>query len=104
MTITLSPDTRFDAERVQIALLRPAPAWRRKLHMVAQMNSMLRTLALSGLWECYPHATGDEISYAEFYGGKSKPIIDEIDRGWRVTMALQMKSWIPSSTVKSSVG
>ena len=23
---------------------------------------------------------GDEISYAEFYGGKSKPIIDEIDR------------------------
>ena len=57
---TLSTDTRPDAERVQIELLRQAPAWR-KLHMVAQMNSTLRTLALCGLRERYPHATPDEL-------------------------------------------
>ena len=50
---TLSADTRPDAERVQIELLRKAPAWR-KLHMVAQMNRTLRTLALCGLRERYP--------------------------------------------------
>ena len=57
---TLSPDTHPDAERVQIELLRQAPAWR-KLHMVAQMNSTLRTLALSGLRQRYPDASPDEL-------------------------------------------
>lgn len=57
---TLSPDTRPDAERVQIELLRQAPAWR-KLHRVAQMNRTLRTLALCGLRERYPHTTPDEL-------------------------------------------
>ena len=57
---TLSADTRPDAERVQIELLRKAPAWR-KLHMVAQMNRTLRTLALCGLRERYPHAMPDEL-------------------------------------------
>ena len=58
--ITLSRDTHPDAERVQIELLRQAPAWR-KLHMVAQMNSTLRTLALSGLRQRYPDASPDEL-------------------------------------------
>ena len=57
---TLSPDTRPEAERVQIELLRQAPAWR-KLHLLAQMNSMVRTLAMSGLRERYPHATPAEL-------------------------------------------
>jgi hypothetical protein len=43
---TLSPDTRPEAERVQIELLRKAPAWR-KLHLLAQMNSTVRTFAMS---------------------------------------------------------
>ena len=58
--ITLSPDTHPDAERVQIELLRQAPTWR-KLHMVAQMNSTLRALALSGLRQRYPDASPDEL-------------------------------------------
>ena len=45
---TLFPDTRPEAERVQIELLRQAPPWC-KLHMVGQMNQTVRTLALSGL-------------------------------------------------------
>jgi hypothetical protein len=57
---TLSPDTRPEAERVQIELLRQAPAWR-KLHLLAQMNSAVRTLAMSGLRRRYPHATPAEL-------------------------------------------
>jgi hypothetical protein len=34
---TLSPGSRPQAERVQIELLRQAPAWR-KLHLLAQMS------------------------------------------------------------------
>ena len=44
----LFPDTRPEAERVEIELLRQAPAWR-KLEMVGQLNQTVRTLALSGL-------------------------------------------------------
>jgi hypothetical protein len=57
---TLSPDTRPEAERVQIELLRLAPAWR-KLHLLAQMNNTVRTLALSGLRARYPHAAPAEL-------------------------------------------
>ncbi len=57
---TLSPDTAPEAERVQIELVRRAPTWR-KLHLLAQMNSALRTLALSGLRERYPQATPEEL-------------------------------------------
>jgi len=56
----LSPDTSPEAERVQIELVRRAPTWR-KLHLLAQMNSALRTLALSGLRERYPQATPEEL-------------------------------------------
>ncbi len=57
---TLSSDTSPEAERVQIELLRQAPTWR-KLHLLAQMNSALRTLALSGLRERYPQAAPEEL-------------------------------------------
>jgi hypothetical protein len=53
---TLSADTHPEAERVQIELLRRAPAWR-KLQMVDEMNQTVRTLALSGLRQRFPRAT-----------------------------------------------
>ena len=56
----LFPDTRPEAERVQIELLRQAPPWH-KLHMVGQMNQTVRTLALSGLRQRYPQATPQEL-------------------------------------------
>jgi hypothetical protein len=56
----LSRDTHPEAERIQIELLRQAPPWR-KLHMVGQLNGMLRTLALSGLRQRYPQATPEEL-------------------------------------------
>jgi hypothetical protein len=43
-----------------IALLRQAPPWR-KLHMVAQLNQAVRTLALSGLRQRHPEATPQEL-------------------------------------------
>ena len=52
---TLFPDTHPEAERVQIELLRQAPAWR-KLEMVGQLNQTVRTLALSGLRQRHPEA------------------------------------------------
>jgi hypothetical protein len=57
---TLFPDTRPEAERVQIALLRQAPAWR-KLDMVGQLNQTVRILALSGLRQRYPQATPQQL-------------------------------------------
>jgi len=57
---TLFPDTRPEAERVQIALLRQAPSWR-KLDMVGQLNQTVRTLALSGLRQRHPQATPQQL-------------------------------------------
>ncbi len=57
---TLFPDTRPEAERVQIELLRQAPAWR-KLEMVGQLNQTVRTLALSGLRQRHPEVTPQEL-------------------------------------------
>ena len=56
----LYTDTRPEAERVQIELLRRAPAWR-KLQMVDQLNQSARTLALCGLRQRYPRATSVEL-------------------------------------------
>ncbi len=56
----LQADTRPEAERVQIELLRRAPAWR-KLQMVDQLNQAARMLALSGLRQRYPLATPAEL-------------------------------------------
>jgi hypothetical protein len=57
---TLSPDTNAEAERVQIELLRQAPAWR-KLALVGQLNQAVRLLALEGLRQRYPHAALPEL-------------------------------------------
>jgi hypothetical protein len=57
---TLFPDTRPEAERVQIELLRQSPPWR-KLHVVGQMNQTVRTLALSGLRQRHPQDTPEEL-------------------------------------------
>ncbi len=46
-------DTSPEAERVQIELMRQAPAWR-KLQLVGQLNRSLRALALSGLRQRHP--------------------------------------------------
>ncbi len=56
----LFPDTRPEAERVLIDLLRKAPAWR-KLEMVGQMNQAVRDLVLSGLRRRYPNASSEEL-------------------------------------------
>lgn len=53
-------DTSQAAEAVQIELMRRAPAWR-KLHAVGQLNAAVRTLALSGLRQRYPHAAEAEL-------------------------------------------
>ncbi len=58
--MALFSDTRPEAERVLIELLRQAPP-HRKLEMVAQMNETVRTLALSGLRQRYPQATPEEL-------------------------------------------
>lgn len=57
----ISSDTSLDAERVQIELLRHAPAWR-KFEMVAQLNQTVRRLALEGLRLRYPGASADELN------------------------------------------
>ena len=51
---TLSRDTDPTIERLQIEGLRQMPAWR-KLAMVANMNRLVRTLALAGLRERHPN-------------------------------------------------
>jgi hypothetical protein len=53
-------DLRPEAEKVQIELLRQAPAWR-KMEMVAQMNETVRTLALCGLRQRHPNASPEEL-------------------------------------------
>jgi hypothetical protein len=53
-------DTSLAAERVQLDLLRRAPAWR-KVHMLAELNETVRTLALSGLRQRYPQASAQEL-------------------------------------------
>lgn len=58
--IPLSPDTSPDAERVQLLLLRRAPAWR-KMDMVTQLNQTVRTLMLEGLRQRYPNAPPREL-------------------------------------------
>lgn len=49
-------DTHPEAESLQLAMLRQAPAWR-KVELVGQMNETARTLALAGLRWRYPDAS-----------------------------------------------
>ena len=51
---TLSPDTSAEAEEVQIALLRQAPAWR-KLEIAFQLTRSLKNMIRADLQERYPH-------------------------------------------------
>ena len=57
----ISSDTSLDAERVQIEMLRHAPAWR-KFAMVAQLNQTVHNLTLEGLRQRYPEASANELS------------------------------------------
>ncbi len=56
----LYSDTDPKAEAIQIELLRHTPAWR-KIQMVAQLNEMVRTLALSRLHHRHPDASPEEL-------------------------------------------
>jgi hypothetical protein len=67
----LSIDTHPKADRVQIELLRQAPAWR-KLQIVGEMNQAVRTLALSGLRQRFPRANDIELQrrFADLWLGE----------------------------------
>lgn len=49
-------DTHPEAERVQIALMRAAPPWR-KLALLGQLNATVKALALEGLRRRHPQAS-----------------------------------------------
>jgi hypothetical protein len=53
-------DTQPEAELVMLQLLRQAPVWR-KWQMMAQLNAMAKSLALSGLRQQYPQASEAEL-------------------------------------------
>jgi hypothetical protein len=53
-------DTSPAAERLQIELMRQAPAWR-KAYLAGQMTESVRLLALSGLRQRHPEATPAEL-------------------------------------------
>ena len=56
---TLSSDTRPEAERLHIDLIRQAPVWRR-VELAGRMYEAVKTLAMSGLRR-HPHATPEEL-------------------------------------------
>ena len=56
----LFPDTPPEVEKIQLDLLRRAPAWQ-KLAMVGQMTATVQTLAISGLRQRYPDASETEL-------------------------------------------
>lgn len=56
----LFSDTSPEAETVLVNLLRQTPSWR-KFVMVSQLNQTVRTLAISGLRQRYPHSNEQEI-------------------------------------------
>ena len=53
-------DTSAEAERVQIALLRQAPPWR-KTELVGDLVATVKQLVLSGLRRRYPDASESEL-------------------------------------------
>lgn len=46
-------DTHPDAHRLQIELMRQAPSWR-KVELWAQLNAMVKDLAMAGLRQRHP--------------------------------------------------
>lgn len=81
---SLFTDTNPKAERIQIELLRRAPAWR-KIQMVAQLNETIKTLALSGLRQRHPDASE----------GKLRRLLADLILG--ETLAAQVYGPIPKS-------
>jgi hypothetical protein len=49
-------DTHPEAERVQIALMRAAPPWR-KMALLGQLNATVKALAWEGLRRRHPYAS-----------------------------------------------
>jgi hypothetical protein len=60
--VALSRDTSPEAERVQVELLRVMSVGQ-KLEMVAGLNALVRSAAISGLNERYPEADEEEIQW-----------------------------------------
>jgi hypothetical protein len=58
--LTLSPDTDPEAERVQLAIYRDMPAWR-KFEIVGEEIRLSRQLALAGLRARHPDASPEEL-------------------------------------------
>lgn len=58
MTV-LSSDTVPQVEQLQIDQLRQMPSWR-KLALVSEMHRTVRSLALAGLCQRYPHDSADQ--------------------------------------------
>ncbi len=56
----LYEDTRPEIERLQVEKMRQTPAWR-KLAMVSQLNDTVRAMALSGLRQRNPFASGEAL-------------------------------------------
>jgi len=60
MPSTPLTDTSPAAERLQIELMRQAPAWR-KAYLVGQMTESIRLLTFTGLRRRHPQATPDQL-------------------------------------------
>ncbi len=57
---TLFSDTDPKMEALQIQLLRRMPSWK-KIAILEGLNEMVKTLAVSGIKQRYPHATPQQI-------------------------------------------
>jgi len=57
---TFPSDTRPEAERVHLDLIRRSPAWRR-VQLAGQMFETMKSLAMSGLRQRYPQAAPEEL-------------------------------------------
>jgi hypothetical protein len=60
MRMPIVSDTHPDMERLQLDLMRQAPAWR-KAQMLGEMYAAMKQLALSGLRSRYPDADEREL-------------------------------------------
>jgi hypothetical protein len=60
MRAPMISDTHPDIERLQLDLLRQAPAWR-KAQMLGEMYASMKQLALSGLRSRHPEASQMEL-------------------------------------------
>ena len=60
MTPRIYSDTSLEVERMQIELMRAAPAWR-KVELAGQMFDSMKLLARAGLRQRYPQADETEL-------------------------------------------